>query len=134
MAASDVAIVESIFQKLSDEDLDFDPDSFHPDFEFTTPPQLASEPDTYRGVDGVRRWFESFYEAMDRVSVVPTEIVDAGAGKVAIAMELQTRGRATGLELTQGAAMLIRLRDGKAWRFEIVATLPEALALAETEA
>jgi len=39
----------------------------HPDFEATTPPSLASEPDTYRGHDGVRRWFDSFYEVMDGI-------------------------------------------------------------------
>ena len=34
----------------------------HSDFEATTPPSLASEPDTYRGPDGIRRWFDSFDE------------------------------------------------------------------------
>jgi ketosteroid isomerase-like protein len=132
MSAGDVELVESIFKRLAEEGIDFVADSFHPDFEFATPPALASEPDTYRGLEGVRRWYDSFYEAMDEVSVVPTELVDAGPEKVAIAMQLRARGRVTGLELTQDAAMLIRLRDGKAWRFEIVPTLPEAVALAET--
>jgi ketosteroid isomerase-like protein len=35
-----------------------------PDFELTTPPGLAAEPDTYRGEDGMRRYFESFTTGM----------------------------------------------------------------------
>ncbi|MBM3667165.1 MAG: nuclear transport factor 2 family protein [Actinobacteria bacterium] len=31
----------------------------HPEAVFTTPPELSSEPDTYRGHDGVRRYFDS---------------------------------------------------------------------------
>ena len=30
------------------------------DFVLVTPPSLASEPDTYRGKDGLRRYFDSF--------------------------------------------------------------------------
>ena len=39
----------------------------HPEFEVTTPQSLASEPDTYRGHEGIRRYFDSFYEAMENV-------------------------------------------------------------------
>jgi ketosteroid isomerase-like protein len=133
VSASDVELVESTFRRLNEEGVDYVAESFHPDFEFTTPAALASEPDTYRGVEGVQRWFDSFYEAMDQVAIVPTEIVDAGPGKVAISMEVRTRGRTTGLELKQAAAMLIRISGEQVTRFEIVATLPEALALAAAE-
>ena len=133
MSASDVELVQSTFRKLSEQGVDYVAEDFHPDFEFTTPPALASEPGTYRGTQGVQRWFDSFYEAMDRVAVVPVEVVDAGAGKVAMSFQLQTRGRTTGLELTQDAAMLALIDDGKFRRFEIVATLADALALAGAE-
>ena len=43
----------------------------HPDFEATTPPELAAEPDTYRGHEGVRRYFDSFYEIMDEIRFEP---------------------------------------------------------------
>ena len=50
----------------------------HPEFEVTTPPGLAAEPDTYRGPGGVRRYFESFYEAMDRVGFEPERFIAVG--------------------------------------------------------
>ena len=38
-----------------------------PDFEVTTPPELAAEPSTYRGEEGIREWFDSFDEVMDEI-------------------------------------------------------------------
>lgn len=38
-----------------------------PDFQAVIPPELSAEPDTYRGHDGVRRYFESFQDAMDEI-------------------------------------------------------------------
>jgi ketosteroid isomerase-like protein len=133
VSEADVELAKSIFERLAGGGVEAVADSFDKDFEFTTPAALASEPDTYRGVEGVRRWFDSFYEAMDRVELVPRDIVDAGEGRVAVAFTIETRGRTTGLELTQEAAMLVRIRDERAHRFEIFPTLDEALELAEAE-
>ena len=51
----------------------------HPEFEVTTPPGLAAEPDTYRGPEGIRRYFDSFYEIMDRVSFEPHDFIGVGS-------------------------------------------------------
>ena len=130
MSAADVALTRRIFQRLADEGVEAVIDNFHPDFEVTTPPDLASEPGTYRGHDGLRRWFDSFYEAMDKVDIEPTEIVDVGEGRVAVAFRLVARGRSTGIELAQEAAMLVALEDGLAVRMELAASLEQALAKA----
>ncbi len=50
----------------------------HPDFEMITPASLASEPDTYRGHDGVRRYFDSFGDAMEGVYLEGLEFIPAG--------------------------------------------------------
>lgn len=131
MSAADVELTRSTFQRLAGEGVEAVLDNFHPDFEVTTPPDLASEPDTYRGHDGLRRWFDSFYEAMDRVAIEPTEIVDAGEGRVAVAFRLVARGRSTGIELAQEAAMLVMLENGLVMRMELVASLEQALAKAD---
>lgn len=130
MSAAEVELTRKLFALLAEGGVDATADSFHPDFEFTTPAHLASEPGTYRGVEGARRWFDTFYEAMDRVEIVPVEIVDAGKERVALSMRLESRGRSTGLEVSQDGAMLVHFADGKILLFEIVASLDEALALA----
>ena len=102
----------------------------HPEFEATTPPNLASEPDTYRGHDGVRRWFDSFYEVMDEIRWDPHAFHEVGEA-VVVEFTLRARGKTTGLDLGQNAVMVWRFRDGKAIRIELFETLEEARAAAE---
>jgi ketosteroid isomerase-like protein len=102
----------------------------HPEFEMTTPSNLAAEPDTYRGRDGMRRYFESFYDAMDEISFVAGELIAAGEG-VIVPMTLRARGRTTAIETEQKVVTTWWLRDGKAIRVDIFATLDEALRAAE---
>jgi ketosteroid isomerase-like protein len=94
----------------------------HPDFEVTTPPGLAAEPDTYRGPEGIRRYFDSFYEIMDRVSFEPHDFIGVGE-RVVVPVTLRARGRTTGIETTQKLVQVWELRDEKAYRIEVYATL-----------
>jgi ketosteroid isomerase-like protein len=101
----------------------------HPDFEATTPPDLASEPDTYRGPDGVRRWFESFDEVMDQIRWDSRGFRQVG-DRVVVEFTLRARGKTTGLDFGQDAVMVWELRDGKAIRLVLYPTLDQALAAA----
>jgi len=103
-----------------------------PDFELTTPPGLATEPDTYRGQDGMRRYFESFYEAMDEIRIEPKEFREIGDW-VVIPFAMSARGRATGIEAGIEGVMTWRLRDGLAVRCLVFAELEDALAAVERE-
>lgn len=96
----------------------------------TTLPGLAAEPQTYRGTQGMRAWWESFYEVMDEIRLEPHRIVDAGPGAVVVDFRLRATGKSSGVEATQAAFMLIRLRDDLMYRVEFYFTLEEALAAA----
>jgi ketosteroid isomerase-like protein len=102
----------------------------HPEFEATTPPNLASEPDTYRGHDGIRRWFDSFDEVMDQIRWDARGFQQVG-DRVVVEFTLRARGKTTGLDFGQEAVMVWSMRDGKAIRVELFETLDEALAAAE---
>jgi ketosteroid isomerase-like protein len=102
----------------------------HPEFEATTPPNLASEPDTYRGHDGIRRWFDSFYEVMDQIRWDAHSFQQVG-DRVVVEFALRARGKTTGLDFGQEAVMVWSFRDGKGIRIELFETLDEALAAAE---
>jgi ketosteroid isomerase-like protein len=104
-----------------------------PDFELTTPAGLAAEPDTYRGPEGMTRYFESFYEAMDEIRFEPREFREIGDW-VVVPFLLTARGRSTGLTAEQEAVMAWKLRDGRAVRLEVFAELEEALAAVERHA
>ena len=95
------------------------------DFEVTTPPSLASEPDTYVGPEGVRRYFDSFYEAMDRIAFIPHSFEQFG-DRVLVDFTLRARGRSTGIEAEQHGFQVWHLREGKAVRLELFTDLEEA--------
>jgi ketosteroid isomerase-like protein len=104
----------------------------HDDFEATTPPNLASEPDTYRGPDGIRRWFDSFDEVMEEIRWDAHEFHEVG-DRVVVEFTLRARGKTTGLDFGQDAVMVWELRGDKATRVELFETLDEALAAVEEE-
>lgn len=101
-----------------------------PEFEFTVPPNVSIEPDTYRGHEGLRRYFDSFYEVMDEVRFVPDEFIAVG-DRVVVPMRLVARGRETGIEAEIRTAGVWRLRDGKITGTEIFVTLEEAMEAAQ---
>jgi ketosteroid isomerase-like protein len=125
----DIAVVRAGFEALSEEGVEGLIPFIHPEFEMTTPPQFSPEPDTYRGREGMRRYFDSFYDAMDEIRFEPGEFREAG-GRVIVPVTLTARGRTTGLEARQEFVMAWTLRDGKATRVEVFATLYEALEAA----
>jgi ketosteroid isomerase-like protein len=129
MAASNVELVRRGFEALRDGDVEKLVPLIHPEFEATTPPGLAAEPDTYRGPDGIRRYFESFYEAMDRVRFEAEDFIPVGE-RVVVPLTLWARGRTTGIETAQKVVQVWDIKDEKAFRVEVYATLEEAMAAA----
>jgi ketosteroid isomerase-like protein len=124
-------LVRQGFEALRDGDVEALMPLIHAEFELTTPPALAAEPDTYRGPDGLRRYFESFYEAMDRVIFEPEDFIPVGE-RVVVPSVLRTRGRTTGIETGQRIVQVWDVKDGKAFRVEVYATLEEAMAAARS--
>jgi uncharacterized protein len=129
VTADNTELVRAGFEALSEGGVEALLPFIHPEFEVTTPANLASEPDTYRGHEGLRRYFDSFYEAMDEVGFEPQELREVG-GRVIVPVTLTARGRTTGIEASQDFVMVWSLRDGQAIRLETYATVDEALAAA----
>jgi ketosteroid isomerase-like protein len=128
-----VEIVQQGFEAFNERGVEGIVPMIHPEFEATTPPNLASEPDTYRGPEGIRRWFDSFDEVMDQIRWDAHGFQQVG-DKVVVEFALRARGKTTGLDFGQEAVMVWTLRDGKAIRVELFETLDEALAAAEGSA
>lgn len=131
MSAENVESVRSAFEAFNEGGTEAFLPHVHPEVVFTTPADLASEPDTYRGVEGVRRYWDSFFEVMEEIKVVPVEIHDWGDELVVGELLLKARGQATGLEVEQRANTLITIADGKALTLSFYPTLEEAEQAAE---
>jgi ketosteroid isomerase-like protein len=124
-----IDIVKDGFEAFNDDGVEGILPFVHVDFEATTPPELASEPDTYRGHDGVRRWFDSFYEVMDGIRWDAHRFHEVG-DRVVVEFTLRARGKTTGLDFGQDAVMVWELRDGKAIGLQLFPTLDEAMVAA----
>jgi ketosteroid isomerase-like protein len=133
VANGNLEIVERGFAAFNEGGVDGILPLIHPDFEATTPPELASEPDTYRGEEGVRRWFDSFDEVMDEIRWDARDFREVG-DRVIVEFTLHARGKTTGLEFGQEAVMVWELRDDKAIRLSLYRTVEEAIAAVEQEA
>ena len=103
-----------------------------PEFEGVVSPDLTIEPDTYRGREGVLRYFAAFEGAMEDVGFDPDQFAATG-DKVFLRMRLRARGAGTGIEVTQIAYQVWTMRDGKAVGVVAYADRAEALEAAGIE-
>ncbi len=70
-----------------------------------------------RGVDEIRRDYETVEETWDEHRVEIQELIDAGDRVVIFQREYQ-RGKSSGVELVLDAAVLVDLRDGRIVRVQ----------------
>ena len=131
MSEQNVEIVRRAYAALAQHGVEGVSAFADPEFEMTTPPSLASEPDTYRGYEGVRRWFGSFGDAMEEVYLEGEEFIPVG-DKVLVQTMLHARGRTTGIETEQRAFLVWTLRDGLLTRVQTFVEREEAVQAART--
>ena len=131
MASENLEIIRRGFEAFNADGVDGILPFIDPEFEATTPPNLASEPDTYKGHEGIRRWFDSFYEVMDDIRWDAHGFERQVGDQVVVQFTLRARGKTTGLDFGQEAVMVWTLRDGKAIGVELFETVDEALAATE---
>ena len=129
MSQENVEIMRRAYAVLAEEGVEAVLAFADPDCESTTPPSLASEPDTYRGHEGVRRWFGSFGDAMEGVYLEGLEFTAVG-DSVLVDTKLHARGRMTGIEAEQRAFVVYTLREGLVTRIEAFPEHAQALEAA----
>ncbi len=117
---SDTELIRRSFEAYASDGVEAMLEFVHPDFEMETLPGIAAEPQVYRGHEGVRLWFSSFYEVMDEVFVEPTAYEPYGPGKVLMDFKLRAKGHASGIEVEQEAKAIGTVRDGLMYRLEFL--------------
>ena len=108
-------------------DIDRIVDFVDPQFEVTVPAELSAEPDIYRGPEGIRRYFETFQDAMEDIHFAAERSWEAGE-HVVVSFRLTARGKQTGIPVEQRAVFVWTLRERQAIAVRAFASLPEALA------
>ena len=84
---------------------------------------------TYRGHDGIQRYFESFRETFEQIRFEPEDFADAGDA-VVVAICMTAVGKLTKIPVEQHNAGVWTVRDGKVSRIDTYASFEEALAAA----
>jgi ketosteroid isomerase-like protein len=120
VATRNVELTKRAFDALREDGVDAIPEFVHPEFEMTTLPGQAAEPQTYRGHDGLRRWFDTFYEVMDEISIEPSRYEEVEPGRVLLEFTLRAKGQASGIEVTQDARAIATVRDEKLAHLEFL--------------
>jgi ketosteroid isomerase-like protein len=133
VSRQDLEVVRSMLATLNESGVEAALDQIHPDFEGVTPPELSPEPDTYRGHEGIRRYFAGFEGVMDEVRWEADELMEAPNERVVAGIRLLTRSVATELELELPVWQVCTVRDGKVLRIEGFAKREDALRAAGLE-
>ncbi len=126
-------MVRSMLETLNKRGVEAAMDQIHPDFEGVTPPELSPEPDTYRGHEGIRRYFAGFEGVMDEVRWEADELMEAPDDRVVAGIRLLTRSVTTGLELELPVWQVCTVREGKVLRIDGFAKREDALRAAGIE-
>src|SRR5947207_13341953 len=72
----------------------------------------APDPETYRGHDGVRRWFKDAFGIWSAIHVEAEDIRESGPWTVAL-LRISLGGEARGVELELSTAAFHRFRSGR---------------------
>lgn len=126
MPREDTEIVQQMFDAINSGDIDRILTLTHPDFEVEVPPELSAEPDVYKGHAGMRRYWESFHDALDEVRFDAEGQWEADDA-VVVAMRVSAKGRRTAIAIEQRIAGVWRISEGKVLHVNIFASVARAL-------
>jgi len=126
MSQRNIAVVRRINEAFNSGDIEAILALIDPDFQTSVPPQFSPEPDTYRGHDGMRRYFDSFHDAMSEIRFHQERLREAGTA-VIVELRLTARGRTTGIAVEQHLAQVWTVSDGRAVEVRNYSTWAEAL-------
>jgi uncharacterized protein len=112
MSADGVETVRAALECLNEGDVDglisFCDDEFDLDMS-----ARVFNPKTYRGHDGIRRFYGEVNEVWEEFRWEPTRFVDAGE-RIVVLLHSHGRGRGSGIEMARDAAMVWTVREGRA--------------------
>jgi ketosteroid isomerase-like protein len=116
MSRENVEIVRRAIDAFNDGDLDAALRDVDPEVEIDWSRSRGVEAGTYRGYEACRRFWSTFIETFDRVTITADEYIERGDHVV-----VPNRGRAwgrDGIEVATQSASVVTLRQGRivAWR------------------
>jgi uncharacterized protein len=124
MGGSDREIVRQAFDAFGRDDIDAVLELCAPDVVIRDPQRTGT---TFRGHEGLRRFFEEWMENWEEYRSEPVELTEVDDA-ILVRAHQSGKGRLSGIEIDQDLFVLLRLRDGKFVEYGIYADRGEALA------
>jgi ketosteroid isomerase-like protein len=123
VTSSELELVERAFGLLDSDTYEQALELVDDRFEMITTSEVASEPGVYRGPEGVRRWWESFLEAMDYVGLDAGSFHEVGDGRVIVEFVIRARGSRSGIVAEQPAIAIATVKGRKLLGLEFFTSL-----------
>ena len=123
MGGSDREIVRQAFDAFGRDDIDAVLELCAPDVVIRDPQRTGT---TFRGHEGLRRFFEEWMENWEEYRSEPVELTEVDDA-ILVRAHQSGKGRLSGIEIDQDLFVLLRLRDGKFVEYGIYADRGEAL-------
>lgn len=132
MASANVEIIRRGLDAYNRGDVEAVLETADPDIEFV-PLRSLVVGGSYRGHDGIRRFFEDLDEEWEN-RVIGNEEFRERENSVLLLGEFEARGRASGMQVLAPVAWLFELRSGKVVRMRAYSSQDEALqAITESD-
>jgi ketosteroid isomerase-like protein len=125
VSQENVEVVREAIAAFSRRDLDGATRDTHPDVEVDWSRSRGLEAGIYSGRAATRRFWSTFYEAFDRIVVVPTEFIEH-EDCVIVVDRTHMWGR-DGIEVEAQNVGVVTLRDGQILRWRLCRDRTEAL-------
>ena len=109
MSDSREELVREIYARWNQGDRDTNPEEIHPDAVVYS----AMTGDTFRGLDGVRRWMAEIDEQFDDWMLTIEEVRNVPGDRLLVLGEVHFRGRASGVEFDQAMGWLIEFEAAR---------------------
>jgi ketosteroid isomerase-like protein len=127
VSRDNVAVLRNGYAAVNRGDIDGLLESVHPDVEFTSLIAEA-EGETFKGHDGIRRWWEQVVIPLGGLHGELEDVRDLGDDT--LLARVAGTYRPSGVEVHQTVWNVVRFRDGKATGWEFFRTEEEALGAA----
>jgi ketosteroid isomerase-like protein len=127
MSQDDLDRVKAAWAAIGANDFERFIETIDPEVEFTS---LIAEADavTYRGHDGVRRWWDSVREAFPEFWAESIDVRELGSDQ--ILAEIRLCGTVQGMKAEQTIWQVLQVKDGKVVSWTVFRTETEALRAA----
>jgi ketosteroid isomerase-like protein len=120
-------VLHLIFDAANRHDLDAVCALVDPTFAGEVPSTMSAEPDVYEGHDGIRRYFESFWEIVDGLTFELVAMEDAGAWTI-VSVHPRGVGRSSGLPIEDRIGLSVQSQDGRLTRLRTHPDVDDARA------